>query len=141
MLASSADRDRAIEVLKASFAEGRLTREELDLRVGQALVSRWFPELMAIISDLPAGTFGRLPAHPATHAFPRTSRLAVLALARAAAAPVTAGVTAIPAIGLGHLARRQVRRTGQQGARLAAAAVLLGWLVLLITMAWVVRAA
>jgi hypothetical protein len=76
MRASSADLDRSIEVLKTSFVEGRLTKEELDQRVGQAFVSRFFAELMAITADLPVGTFGRLPAHPATRALPRRSRLA-----------------------------------------------------------------
>jgi hypothetical protein len=28
------------------------------------LVSRYFPELMALIGDLPGGPFGRLPWHP-----------------------------------------------------------------------------
>lgn len=62
--ASTADRDRTVEVLKASFVEGRLTRDEFDLRLGQAFVSRFFAELMALIADLPAGPFQRLPAHP-----------------------------------------------------------------------------
>jgi DUF1707 SHOCT-like domain len=75
MWASTADRDRSVEVVKASFAEGRLTKEELDLRVGQVLVSRYFEELMALTADLPVGPFGRLPAHPMTPAFPRMSRL------------------------------------------------------------------
>ena len=61
--ASTADRDRTIEVLKASFVEGRLTRDEFDLRLGQAFVSRFFAELMALIADL-RGPFQRLPAHP-----------------------------------------------------------------------------
>jgi hypothetical protein len=77
--ASSADRDRSIEVLKASFVEGRLTKDELDLRLNLAFVSRFFAELMAITADLPVGTFGRLPAHPVTPPFPRTSRLAIAA--------------------------------------------------------------
>jgi hypothetical protein len=76
MWASVTDRDRVIEVVKASFAEGRLTKAELDLRVEQALVSRYFPELMTLIADLPVGPFGRLPWHPADPAPPRTSRLA-----------------------------------------------------------------
>jgi Domain of unknown function (DUF1707) len=79
MRASTADRDRSIEVLKVSFVEGRLTKGELDLRLGQAFVSRFFAELMAVTADLPVGTFGRLPAHPVTPPFPRTSRLAVAA--------------------------------------------------------------
>lgn len=78
--ASTADLDRSIEVLKASFVEGRLSKEELDERVGQAIVARFFAELMVITADLPVGTFGRLPAHPATPPFPRTTRLDVAAL-------------------------------------------------------------
>jgi Domain of unknown function (DUF1707) len=80
MWASTADRDRSVEVIKASFAEGRLTKEELDLRVGQVLVSRYFEQLMALTADLPVGPFGRLPAHPVTPPFPRVNRLAVAVL-------------------------------------------------------------
>jgi hypothetical protein len=72
--ASTADTDRTVAVLKTSFVEGRLTKDELDLRLGQALVSRFFAELMAITADLPVGTFGRLPAHPATPRFRRPGR-------------------------------------------------------------------
>jgi hypothetical protein len=66
MLASVADRDRAIRVLQQSFAEGRLSWEEFDDRIGQALLSRDFPELAALIGDLPVGPLGRLPAHRVT---------------------------------------------------------------------------
>ena len=65
MLASVTDRERVLEVVKASFAEGRLTKAELELRVGQALAPCYFPELMSLIADLPVGPFGRLPWHPA----------------------------------------------------------------------------
>jgi hypothetical protein len=75
--ASTADLDRSIGVLKASFVEGRLTKEELDERVGQAFVARFFAELMVITADLPVGTFGRLPAHSAAQPFPRKTRLDV----------------------------------------------------------------
>jgi hypothetical protein len=73
MLASTADRDRAISVLKASFVEGRLTKEELELRVALVLTARLFPDVMVLTHDLPVGRFGRLPAHPATSALPRSS--------------------------------------------------------------------
>jgi hypothetical protein len=132
MLASTADRDRAIGVLKSSFVEGRLTKDELDLRVGQVLSARLFPDVMALIYDLPVGPFGRLPAHPVTPAPPRMSRLAVAALLCAAAVPCTMGVTAVPAIVLGHMARRRVRRTGERGAAEATRALVLGWLAALI---------
>jgi|HubBroStandDraft_5_1064220.scaffolds.fasta_scaffold65521_2 hypothetical protein len=63
MLASVADRDRAIRILQESFAEGRLAMDEFDQRVGLAIVSRDFRELLALTADLPAGPFDRLPAH------------------------------------------------------------------------------
>jgi hypothetical protein len=74
MRASSVDRDRVIEVLQRSFAEGRLDRDELGERLGQALISRFFAELMALIADLPVGPFGRLPAHPSTPPWGRSRR-------------------------------------------------------------------
>ena len=132
MRASRADRDRALEVIQTSFVAGRLTKEELDLRVGQALVTPFFAELMALTADLPVGPFGRLPAHPVTPAYPRLSRLAIIALVCAMAGPLSAGITAIPAIVVGHRARRQIRRTGERGREAAATAVALGWLTLLI---------
>jgi Domain of unknown function (DUF1707) len=52
--ASHADREQAIEVLKDAFAQGRLTGDELDSRVGQAFASRTYAELAALTADLPA---------------------------------------------------------------------------------------
>jgi uncharacterized protein DUF1707 len=80
MRSSIADRERSIDVLKQSFVEGRLTRDELDERLGQVLVSRAFEELMALTADLPVGPFGRLPIHPPDPPFPRTSQLVMAAL-------------------------------------------------------------
>ena len=53
--ASHADREQVIGTLKAAFVQGRLTRDELDLRVGQALAPRTYAELAALTADLPAG--------------------------------------------------------------------------------------
>jgi hypothetical protein len=71
MRVSSADLERTIRVLQRSFVEGRLTRDELDERLGRALVARAFHELMAVMADLPAGPFERLPSHSATRAASR----------------------------------------------------------------------
>jgi hypothetical protein len=81
MRASTADLERSLQVLKTSFAEGRLTLQELDQRAGRAFKARFFAELMALTADLPVGIFGRLPAHPATLPPPRTRRPAVIAVA------------------------------------------------------------
>jgi hypothetical protein len=70
--ASHADRDQAIEALKDAFAQGRLTGDELDSRVGQALASQTYAELTALTDDLPADPPPRQPARthnraPGTH--------------------------------------------------------------------------
>jgi Domain of unknown function (DUF1707) len=52
-LASHADREQTISVVKAAFVEGRLAKDELDARVGRALTSRTHAELAAVTSDIP----------------------------------------------------------------------------------------
>jgi hypothetical protein len=50
---SHADRDQAIDVLKAAFVQGRLTKQEFDLRVGRVLASRTYADLRALTADIP----------------------------------------------------------------------------------------
>jgi len=51
--ASDADREQVIEQLKAAFVQGRLTRDELDLRAGQAFRSRTYAELAGVTAGIP----------------------------------------------------------------------------------------
>jgi len=51
--ASHADREQVVGTLKAAFVQGRLTADELDERVGQALAARTYAELAALTTDLP----------------------------------------------------------------------------------------
>ncbi len=53
--ASDADREHMIDTLKTAFVQGRLTKDELAMRAGQALASRTYAELAAITADIPAG--------------------------------------------------------------------------------------
>jgi Domain of unknown function (DUF1707) len=63
---SQADREQAIDVLKAAFVQGRLTKDEFDLRVGQVLASRTYADLGALTADIPDGvTSAQPPAAPA----------------------------------------------------------------------------
>ncbi len=55
MRASRADREQVIDALKAAFAQGRLTKDELDERVARALVPLTYAELATLTDDLPAG--------------------------------------------------------------------------------------
>src|SRR6185369_2539283 len=50
--ASDADREQVIEVLKDAFVQGRLTKDELSVRAGLALVARTYAELSAVTADV-----------------------------------------------------------------------------------------
>lgn len=53
--ASHADREHVIDTLKTAFADGRLDKDELADRVGQALAARTYAELATVTADIPAG--------------------------------------------------------------------------------------
>ena len=61
MRTSRADREQAIDTLKAAYVQGRLTKDELDERLGRALAPLTHAELAALTEDLPDGlaTAGR----------------------------------------------------------------------------------
>jgi Domain of unknown function (DUF1707) len=63
-LAATADRERTVGVLRAGFAEGRLTQEEFGERVAQAYASRTYGDLWALTADLPVGPFPVGPYPP-----------------------------------------------------------------------------
>jgi Domain of unknown function (DUF1707) len=51
--ASHDDRDRVVELLRVSAGDGRLTAEELDERLEQAMTARTYGELARLVADLP----------------------------------------------------------------------------------------
>jgi len=53
--ASHADREQVVGALQAAFVQGRLTPDELDERVGEALAARTYADLAALTADLPVG--------------------------------------------------------------------------------------
>jgi hypothetical protein len=59
--ASDADREQMIGTLKAAFAQGRLTKDEFDARIGRALTSRTYAELAAVTVGLAAPRPPRTP--------------------------------------------------------------------------------
>jgi hypothetical protein len=65
MRASHADREQVIETLKAAFVQGRLDRDEFDLRVSQTFASRTYAELATLIADIPARLTTARPPVPA----------------------------------------------------------------------------
>jgi hypothetical protein len=60
--ASHADREQVIGTLKAAFVQGRLDKDEFDLRVGQTFASRTYADLAVVTADIPAGlSLAQLP--------------------------------------------------------------------------------
>jgi Domain of unknown function (DUF1707) len=59
--ASHADREQVINTLKAAFVQGRLTKQELDVRAGRVFAARTYADLAAITADLPAGLVAARP--------------------------------------------------------------------------------
>lgn len=62
--ASDADREQVIDTLKAAFVQGWLTRDQLGLRAGQALVSRTYAELAAVTDGIPVRPIGAVGPRP-----------------------------------------------------------------------------
>ena len=92
-LASSADRERAVGVLRAGFTEGRLTQDELDDRVARAYAARTYGQLWELTVDLPAGALP-YPQFPHGQAVMVTPEAAPPSPWRPAAALITAVITA-----------------------------------------------
>jgi Domain of unknown function (DUF1707) len=70
--ASHAESEHVIDTLKTAFTGGRLDRDELDARVGQALTARTYAELATVTAGIPAA-----PAPPHRPARLPVSRQAV----------------------------------------------------------------
>ena len=62
--AGHADREKAIDTLKAAFVHGQLTKDELDARAGQALAARTYADLAALTADIPPRPPAARPARP-----------------------------------------------------------------------------
>ena len=71
--ASDAERDQAAEILRAGYAEGRLSRAELDERLAAAYAAKTRAGLRDLTGDLP----GAVPA-PATRDRPAPAALPIL---------------------------------------------------------------
>src|SRR5215470_19381437 len=61
LLASHADREYVVDTVKTAFVQGRLTKDELDLRVGEVLAARTYADLARLTADLPGGLIGTEP--------------------------------------------------------------------------------
>jgi hypothetical protein len=134
MRASDTDRDRVVELLNMAYGEGRLSRDEYDGRLEAALSARTYGDLDQIVADLPAAQ-----AAQATRVA-KTNGLAMASLACAIAQFMFGPLATIPAIVFGHMALHQIKRSGEQGAGLALAGLILGWAAVILGIILIVGA-
>jgi Domain of unknown function (DUF1707)/Domain of unknown function (DUF4190) len=139
MRASDADRDRVAELLNVAYSEGRLSKDEYDGRLENAFSARTYADLDQIVADLPAAPPD--PRAGAVSTLANTNGLAIASLACGLAQFVFGPLATIPAIVLGHMARRQIKRTGEQGAGLALAGLVLGWAAVILGILLIIAAA
>ena len=98
--ASHADREHVVDLLKAAFVQGRLTKDEFDMRVGQTFASRTYAELAALTADIPAGLIGAQSLRkPARAQAPHPENKVVNSCACAALAIIVLGAALLT----GHL--------------------------------------
>jgi hypothetical protein len=150
MRAAQADRERTVDVLKAAFAEGRLSTEEYHERTALAQSAQTYGQLAALVQDLPVGpmptpmlvpppAFGApmpppygypRPYYYAPPGWPpvprRTNGAATASLLLGLGQIFTMGLTGLPALITGIVAKNQLRERDEGGSGMATAGILLG---------------
>lgn len=160
MRATDADRENVRQVLQDAHAQGRLSWDEFDSRTTALLNAQTYDQLTELTSDLPYRTpgtpqgyqpqqlgaqqFGAQPyggqpfgAQPFV-AQGQTNGLAIAALVCGVCQVFLWFLAAIPAVVLGHMARKQIRQTGEQGDGMALAGMILGYIGLALTVLFVI---
>ena len=101
--ASDADREAAVERLRAAAMDGRLDADELEDRLAQAYGARWCSELSRLTADVTAPIVFERPSQ----------RVNPLAIASLIAAIIWFGwLGSVAAVVMGHTALSQIARSG-----------------------------
>ncbi|MFB7472192.1 DUF4190 domain-containing protein [Kitasatospora sp. NPDC056184] len=144
MRAATADRERTVDVLKAAFAEGRLSAAEYGDRFDAASTAQTYGQLARLVADLPSGPMVApqmmapmmagpvaVPVPPTFLAPPparRTNALAVTSLVLGLLCVPTGGMLGVPAVITGHIGRRQAAERNEDGDGMAVTGIVFGWL-------------
>src|SRR5215471_14987108 len=126
--ATDADRENVRNMLADAHADGRLSWEEFDQRSTALMNAQTYDQLSALTTDL-ARPVPYQPYRGAMNPQQRTNGAAVGSLVCGIAQFFGFWlIGSIPAVVLGHMSRRQIRQTGEQGAGMALAGLVLGYI-------------
>ena len=125
--AADVDRDRVVEILARAYGEGRLSKDEYDSRVETALAARTYADLDQVTADLPVARAPVVTRATSVAPVTKTNGFAIASFVCGLAQFVLGPLATVPAIVFGYMGRSQIRRTGERGAGLALAGLILGW--------------
>jgi hypothetical protein len=132
--ATDADRDKANEMLQEAYADGRLSWGEFDDRSTALAAAKTHDQLATLTADLGGAPVpAPYPPPSGVRARPGTNSLAIASLACGIGQAMFWIFSGIPAIVLGHIARKQIRRTGQDGDGMALGGLILGYVGVLLS--------
>jgi Domain of unknown function (DUF4190)/Domain of unknown function (DUF1707) len=141
MRATDADRESVRQILQDAHAQGRLSWDEFDSRTTALLNAQTYGQLAELTTDLPnriVGTSPQVYQQPQFAGRRSTNGMAIAALICGVCQIFFWFLAGIPAVVLGHLARRQIRQTGEDGDGMALAGMILGYIGLALTALFVI---
>lgn len=146
MRASDADRERAADVLRAAFGEGRIDNREHQRRIDAVMRAQTYGELRRLTEDLPQGALPTAqPQYPVAQPYgmhpalrPPKEGLATASFVLSLASFATCGATTIPAVVTGHIALSRIKRNGTEGHGLAVAGLTIGYLEIALGVIWII---
>jgi hypothetical protein len=128
MRATDADRDSVHSVLQNAYADGRLSWEEFDSRSTALMEARTYDQLHALTVDLRQPVAYQAPYPVALTSARPTNQMAVASLICGICQIFFWFLAGIPAIVCGHVARQQIKHTGEEGSGMALAGLILGYI-------------
>jgi hypothetical protein len=131
--AGDVDRDHIANALGTAYEQGRLSKDEYDARLEEAFAARTYGDLDLIVSDLPIVRMApETQVATASGQSGKVNGLAVASFIFGVAPFIVPPLGSLGAIILGHMARHQIKKTGERGAGLALAGLVLGWFTLIL---------
>jgi|SRR5580658_1885184 hypothetical protein len=144
MRATDADRESVHAVLQAAYADGRLSWEDFDTRSSQLVVAKTYDQLACLTTDLRRPVPYQPPPDRVLRSSGHTSPLAFISLGFGIGQIFLPFLGGIVAVVCGHAAKSQIKQTGEQGAGMATAGLVLGYLgfavqmLVLLLIVWII---